>query len=223
MSPRARPALAGRRAQILDTAGRAFADKGFEGVRLHEIARQAELNQATMLYYFPSKRAIYRACLGYAVEQLSEAFAEGYFEADGQNGAVRVVGALLDLFERQPWLGRLIRQASLSGGGDFDEVFLKPLRPFYRRGVRALQRAMAEGNIRKQDAEELVLMLYGAILIYLTEDPLVAGLSGKDPRSPANRKRHRDFVMNIASRLLIPTDGTAPKKARAKRSGVTSS
>lgn len=207
-----RPGAPSRRARILEISARAFAEKGLEGVRLHDVAREAGLNQATLLYYFPSKKELYKACLVQATEQLSEAFGEGFVEPEGGHAAVRIVAALLDLFARRPELGRLIRQATLSGGEEFDEVFVKPLRPWFRRGVKALERAMAEGTIRTQDAEELVLILYGAILIYLSEDPLVTGLTGKDPRSPKNRKRHTEFVMDIATRLLAPADGERPAK-----------
>lgn len=214
MTTTKRPGAPSRRARILEVSAGAFAEKGFEGVRLHDVAREVGLNQATLLYYFPSKRDLYKACLAQATEQLSEAFAEGLFEPEGGDAAVRIVGALLDLFARRPELGRLIRQATLSGGDEFNEVFVKPLRPWFRRGVKALERAMAEGTIQTQDAEELVLILYGAILIYLSEDPLVTGLTGKDPRSPRNRKRHQEFVMDIAARLLAPVDGERTPKKR---------
>lgn len=217
MTNEKRPGPPGRRIRILESAARLFAEKGVEGVRLHEIAREAGLNQATLLYYFPSKRGIYEACLGQAAEQLAEAFAEGFFAADGQQASVRIVSALLDTFEERPELGRLIRQASLTGGKEFQDRFVKPLRPWYRRGVKALERAMDEGIIQRQDAEELVLILYGAILIYLSEDPLVVGLTGKDPRSPRNRKRHHDFVLDIAARLLAPVDDDARTGRAARR------
>lgn len=203
------PDAAHRADRILEIATRRFAEAGLEGVRLHEIARDAGLNQATLLYYFPSKRALYQACLVRAANRLAESFAEGLQAPDGRQAAVNVVTALLDRFGREPELGRLIRQASLAGGAEFEQAVITPLRPWYRRGVGALERAMDEGLIARQDAEELVLLLYGAILIYLSEDPLVVGLTGKDPRSPQNLKRHQRFVMELAARVLAPHGGQA--------------
>ena len=209
--PRPRPrkrtstaAAAGKREDILGVATKAFAASGFDGVRLHEIARAARMNQATLVYYFPSKRALYEACLTDAAARLMEAFAEGTRATDGRSAAEAIVGALLDRFARTPELGRLIRQATLRGGVEFERSFVRPLRPWFERGVVALERAMDEGLIARQDAEELVLILYGAILIYLSEDPLVTGLTGKDPRAPRNLKRHQRFVLESAARLLDP-------------------
>ncbi len=200
-------AAAGKRDAILVVATKAFAASGFDGVRLHEIARAARMNQATLVYYFPSKRALYEACLTDAAAQLMEAFAEGTRAADGRSAAETIVGALLNRFARKPELGRLIRQATLRGGAEFERSFVRPLRPWFERGVVALERAMDEGLIARQDAEELVLILYGAILIYLSEDPLVTGLTGKDPRAPRNLKRHQRFVLESAARLLDPRPG----------------
>src|SRR5688500_7559393 len=83
----ATPAAAGRRDAILAVAMNAFAASGFDGVRLHEIARAARMNQATLVYYFPSKRALYEASLAEAADQLMDAFAEGTREADGRSAA----------------------------------------------------------------------------------------------------------------------------------------
>jgi TetR/AcrR family transcriptional regulator len=203
----ATPGAVERHDAILAVALDAFAASGFDGVRLHEIARAARMNQATLVYYFPSKRALYEACLTDAADQLMEAFAEGTRAADGRSAAEAIVGSLLNRFAKKPELGRLIRQATLRGGPEFERAFVRPLRPWFERGVVALERAMDEGLIARQDAEELVLILYGAILIYLSEDPLVTGLTGKDPRAPRNLKRHQRFVLESAARLLDPRPG----------------
>jgi TetR/AcrR family transcriptional regulator len=209
-SSKATTRVPARREAILDVALHAFAASGFDGVRLHEIARAAGINQATLVYYFPSKRALYEACLAHAAERLMEAFAQGLTAADGRSAAEAIVGALLTSFARRPELGRFIRQATLRGGDEFERSFVRPLRPWFERGVNALERAMDEGIIARQDAEELVLILYGAILIYVSEDPLVTGLTGKDPRTPRNLRRHQRFVLQAAARLLEPRPPAEP-------------
>jgi TetR/AcrR family transcriptional regulator len=50
-------------ARILRAAERVFADSGFEGARMAEIAAAAGVPKANLHYYFRSKRAIYRAVL----------------------------------------------------------------------------------------------------------------------------------------------------------------
>jgi AcrR family transcriptional regulator len=51
------------RARILDAAERAFADGGFSGASMRDIVDQAEVNLATVYYYFGSKRGLMDAVL----------------------------------------------------------------------------------------------------------------------------------------------------------------
>ncbi len=44
---------------IADTARRLFAERGFETVPVAEIARQAEVSEATVFNYFPTKEDLF--------------------------------------------------------------------------------------------------------------------------------------------------------------------
>lgn len=46
------------RQKILDTAKKIFAEKGFDGARVDEIAKQADVNKSLIYYYFDSKKEI---------------------------------------------------------------------------------------------------------------------------------------------------------------------
>jgi AcrR family transcriptional regulator len=52
-----------RRARILDAAENVFAACGFEGASLREIVREAQVNLATVYYYFQSKDGLMEAVL----------------------------------------------------------------------------------------------------------------------------------------------------------------
>ena len=50
-----------KKARILKAAEKVFAQQGLKGSRLFEIANEAGLPKANLLYYFESKEDIYRA------------------------------------------------------------------------------------------------------------------------------------------------------------------
>jgi TetR/AcrR family transcriptional regulator len=54
--------------RILHAAQTIFAQKGFEGSRVDEIARQAGVNKALIYYYFKSKEEILHALVHHAIE-----------------------------------------------------------------------------------------------------------------------------------------------------------
>ena len=59
-----------RRAEILDAARRVFAQKGFAGGVMDEIASEAGIAKGTVYLYFRSKIEVYRALLEHDMRQL---------------------------------------------------------------------------------------------------------------------------------------------------------
>lgn len=60
-----------RRRQIAHAAYRAIAEKGFEGLRMREVAARAGLNHATLHYYYDGKEALIAGVMTYMVQELS--------------------------------------------------------------------------------------------------------------------------------------------------------
>lgn len=60
-----------RHTEILRAAYWTIAEKGFEGLRMREIAARAGLNHATLHYYFHGKEALIAGVMDYMVEELS--------------------------------------------------------------------------------------------------------------------------------------------------------
>jgi TetR/AcrR family transcriptional regulator, regulator of cefoperazone and chloramphenicol sensitivity len=61
--------------RLVEAAGKAFADKGFDAVGVREICQEAGANVAAVNYYFGDKNGLYCACLRHAqtchVEELA--------------------------------------------------------------------------------------------------------------------------------------------------------
>ncbi|GHO47299.1 TetR/AcrR family transcriptional regulator [Ktedonospora formicarum] len=49
-----------------------IAEKGFEGLRLRDVADQVGMNHATLHHYFPTKEALVQAVVFYATQRLGE-------------------------------------------------------------------------------------------------------------------------------------------------------
>jgi AcrR family transcriptional regulator len=57
--------------EIILAAYQTIAEKGFEGLRMREIAKRAGMNHATLHYYFAGKEALVEGVLDYIVQELS--------------------------------------------------------------------------------------------------------------------------------------------------------
>src|SRR5499426_3363988 len=103
MSPRAAVARTreapSTRDVILDAAERRFAERGFAGVSMREIAAEAGLkNQASLYHHFRHKRALYEAVLARGVAPIVALVAESGRGGPGERGRLEpaTVEAVLD-------------------------------------------------------------------------------------------------------------------------------
>jgi AcrR family transcriptional regulator len=211
MSPRvavARTREPSTRDQILDAAERCFAERGFAGVSMREIAGQAGLrNQASLYHHFRDKRALYEAVLARGITPIVALVAEtGESWPAGQAGRLdpRVVAAvldrMLDYLEEHPNLPRLIKRAGLDDSRYLRTTISRLLRPLYAQGLRVL-----EGALGPWDASELPHLgagLYHLIFGYFADATLLEAVVQRDPRSPAAVARQRRFLKTAVGLLL---------------------
>ena len=66
-----------RRRALVDEAIRAFGRQGYEGASLEQIATACHVRKQTLLYYFPTKKALLAASLHAAGDRLAEVIADG--------------------------------------------------------------------------------------------------------------------------------------------------
>jgi AcrR family transcriptional regulator len=65
------PKSAERRSEIVRAAYRTLAEKGFEGLRMRDIAKRAGIDHSTLHYYFAGKEALIDAIVDYIVLDLA--------------------------------------------------------------------------------------------------------------------------------------------------------
>lgn len=64
-----------RSSEILDSARRAFAEKGFDGASMQDLAREAGMSVGNFYRYFPSKAAIVEALIALDMAEMEQDFA----------------------------------------------------------------------------------------------------------------------------------------------------
>jgi AcrR family transcriptional regulator len=58
-----------RRRELVQIAYRQLAEKGFEGLRVRDVAAEAGINNATLHYYFPTKEALIQGVVEYLIQE----------------------------------------------------------------------------------------------------------------------------------------------------------
>jgi AcrR family transcriptional regulator len=75
-----------RSLEILFSIRQAFADKGFDGASMQDLARAAGMSVGNFYRYFPSKGAIVEAMVGYDLTEIERDFGEIQGSADPMAG-----------------------------------------------------------------------------------------------------------------------------------------
>src|SRR5215471_4601437 len=93
------------RALILDAAGRRFAERGFAGVSVREIAADAGLkNQASLYHHFRDKRALYEAVVARGVEPIVSMVAQSRADPAREGDDMFFIDRLVDYLAAHPHL-----------------------------------------------------------------------------------------------------------------------
>ena len=193
---------------ILDAAERRFAERGFAGVSVREIATDAGLkNQASLYHHFKNKKALYEAVLARGLEPIIDMVAHTQTPGDV---ADPVLDRMVDYLAARPHLPRLIQRAGLDDTKLLRSTVTKLLSPLYTSGLHVL--ATSGSDWQPSEIPHLAAGLYHLIFGYFANAALLETVLLEDPHSPAALARQARFLKMAIARLLGPTDAQAARK-----------
>ena len=156
-----------RREDLVQAAYREIAERGFEGLRTREVAKEVGVNIATLHYYFPTKESLIRAVLDHAMGRFRTTLTPHGTPSEQLRNYLRSVRTLL---VEEPELGAVMAELALrsvrdrSIGSIMNEMY--DLWHVTMRGL--LRRAVREGGLRPELDSDAVAALIIATLTSMT-------------------------------------------------------
>jgi AcrR family transcriptional regulator len=171
--------------RLLEAAERSFAEHGFDGARLSDIAEAVGISRPSLLYHFASKDALYAAVVRTALLRLGEALS---FAVDGRDDFptrwVRAVEHFVEFVDARPALAKIILREVLSPDGPGRRLLAEagnPVLDRMERFVRVEGRAHVAPDFPVREA---LMQLVSATLLKAAAGSLRAAFWGPEERGP---------------------------------------
>ena len=186
---------------ILQAGLDVFAQHGFRGATLDQIAEVAGLSKPNLLYYFPSKDAVYLALL----DQLLDTWLDPLRAMDPSGDPVTEIMAYvhrkLDLARDFPRESRLFANEMLQGAPHMRTAIEGPLKNLVDEKSTVLRDWMAQGRIAPVPPVHLIFSIWALTQHYADFDVQVRAVLGQghDPFAEA-----QNYLDTLFRRLLAP-------------------
>lgn len=189
---------------ILDAGLEVFSQHGFRGATLDQIAEVSGLSKPNLLYYFPSKDAIYLALLDRMLETWLDPLRHMNPKGDPVAEVLAYVHRKLDLARDYPRESRLFATEILQGAPRMMAALEGPLKALVDEKSAVLLRWMAEGRIAPVPPIHLIFSIWALTQHYADFDTQIRAVLGEghDPIAEA-----RDYLTLLFRRLLTPLPG----------------
>jgi AcrR family transcriptional regulator len=186
------------RAEILEVATREFAEHGFSGARVDEIAERTRTTKRMLYYYFESKEGLYVAVLERAYAGIRSAEQEiDVDDLDPRTAIRRLAELTFDHHESHPDFIRLVGIENIHRAEHMakSDRLANLNTPAIDLIARILERGRAEGVfVRDVDAIDVHMMISAFCVFRVANQHTFGTIFRRDPLDPDRREHYRAML-----------------------------
>lgn len=184
------------REALMDAATELFAERGFDGTRVDQIAQTAGVNKAMISYHFGGKKRLYNEILAVTLNSAHVRFHEIRHSSAPADDRLRdFIFAFADLAATQPALPVMVIREVLSGGLHIDEDLLPRFLDLFKLVQEIIEQGVREGTFTNVNSYVTHLSLLGSLVFFFATKQVRELLAGAP--LPSSVPEVREFVRDL--------------------------
>ena len=193
------------RDRVLQVAQALFAEHGYRGASLRDIAKRIGIKAPSLLHHFPSKQLLYLAVLERMFESLEDAAnAIAWGRGNRQERMRQAVIDAIDFIASHPDFVRIMWKEMADESGVGRQVLKRRLPPLFSTAINFIFRGQRAGEFRAEvDPLHFMWSLNSITIGYFTTAAMVRRLWSKNLLEPAMIERRKCEVIDLVERTLF--------------------
>ena len=181
---------------VFAAAARLFSSRGFDGVSMDDLARDAGVNKAMIYYHFAGKLALYRTIVGDGLQAMSATIGALAASADPPPLQLdRFIEAFVHMTEQRPWMPAMMLREIAEGAPRLDPDTMNHMRGIVTGFGAILQRGQQEGCFRPVHPILAYEWIVGPIIVNAARERVAA--------QPARKQQGFPMLVEISHQQLI--------------------
>jgi AcrR family transcriptional regulator len=206
------------RRALLEAGAELFAQRGFDGVPIEEVAARAGVNKALISYHFRGKRGLYVAVLEASFASLAQRLRAAVAAAPGAHQALHDLLAAFEEFARErPGFPTLFMREVLAAG--IEPAVLPHILEIVEVSRRLVERGVRERLFRRVDPVLLHFGLVGSLIFFFATEPARRGVAARArlPFVVPEAKAFLRYLEELTLRGLAATGRPSPARRKGER------
>ena len=209
-------------AHIVATSERVFAQAGFNGVSMADLARAAELPKPNLHYYFGNKEGLYRAVLDNIMSVWISATDQIQPENDPAEALAEYVRSKIVLSQNRPHASRVFANEILHGAPQLRSFLANDLRAVVKEKVRVIDHWAARGLMDKVDATHLLFAIWAMTQTYADFEAQIRPVLGVTRMNDAVYDRGAETIIKLVLQGCgVRRRSTPPRRAAPRKTSVS--
>ncbi len=164
----------GKTAEKILTAARAvFAENGYNGTHVDEIAARAGVNKATLYYQIGDKDTLYAHVIHQVLGNIAQGIAEAVDRADHPEAKLKVyINCIVAAVDKNPELPPIMMREMAGGGAHLSRVVIEDIASVLTILLSILDEGRKKGIFAEVVPFLIHMMIMGTILFYKKASPI---------------------------------------------------